>query len=298
MSHRSRAGSPSIRCPASREMISDSVELWENWCLFLAHTNWLEQMFCFQKYTIHFLRLTLNPQGRLQSLILEITQVCSAVPCSPHDNIDDSHLCDEYSNSTLFVVYHMLESIVWLILPKFVHGPQDVRSSDSCQVQAFQDNLWANFWQFSDWFKFFLLELMVWSCSTFLCAIRSIAQRIFEHVLPCRRTTPRFVREFFCHPGNFSVAHAEIRDSNILYCSMMASFGSHARWVHPKYTWSRNDVGSSYISTFFHQSLSHWSQILLLSSNPSVIHIYWLKQALFTMNEHTFPVRNFLPSSF
>ena len=35
MSHRSRAGSPSIRCPASREMISDSVELWETDVCFL-----------------------------------------------------------------------------------------------------------------------------------------------------------------------------------------------------------------------------------------------------------------------
>ena len=41
ISHRSRAGIPSMRKPASREMISASVELCENWSLFLAHpTCW------------------------------------------------------------------------------------------------------------------------------------------------------------------------------------------------------------------------------------------------------------------
>ena len=46
--------------------------------------------------------------------------------------------------------------------------------------------------------------------------IHSIAQRIVEHFLPFRRTTLMFVREVFCHPGNFSVASAEMRDSHIL----------------------------------------------------------------------------------
>ena len=81
--------------------------------------------------------------------------------------------------------------------------------------------------------------------------VRNISQRIFEHVLPYRRTTQTSLREFFPHPGNFSVATAEIRDSNIfMYSSIIISFGSHSRWVHPKYTWSRNVVGSSR-STFF-----------------------------------------------
>ena len=53
------------------------------------------------------------------------------------------------------------------------------------------------------------------------------------------------------HPGNFSVAPAEIRDSNIfVYSSTTISFGLNPRWLYPKYTWSRSDVGSS-VSTFF-----------------------------------------------
>ena len=63
----------------------------------------------------------------------------------------------------------------------------------------------------------------------FCLPTRSISQRIFEHVLPCRGTTR--------HPGYLSVAPAEICDSNIfVYSSMIISFGLHSRWVHPMWS--------------------------------------------------------------
>ena len=37
----------------------------------------------------------------------------------------------------------------------------------------------------------------------------------------CNKTTPQFVREVFAIPGAFSVAPAEIRDSNIRVCFSM-----------------------------------------------------------------------------
>ena len=50
----------------------------------------------------------------------------------------------------------------------------------------------------------------------------------------------------FLRSRNFSVAPAEIRDSNIsLSSSTILSFGLHSRWVHLKYTWSRNVASSS-----------------------------------------------------
>ena len=53
------------------------------------------------------------------------------------------------------------------------------------------------------------------------------------------------------HPGNFSVAPKEIRDANILLkIQMIFSFGLHSSWVHPKWRWSRNDVGSSMSTSF------------------------------------------------
>ena len=49
-----------------------------------------------------------------------------------------------------------------------------------------------------------------------------------EHVLP-RGTTPLYAREGFPHSGNFSVAPAQIRDSNnSLYSSIIISFGLHS----------------------------------------------------------------------
>ena len=198
MSHRSRAGSPSIRCPASREMISDSVDLWETDVCFL-HIQLPGTDVLLPKIHKTLPEVDFESSRSLAKSDSWITQVYSAVPCSPHDNIDDSHLCDEDELNFVCRLSHAWVHFVTDLANLFTDR-QDVKSSDSCQLQAFQDNLWGNFWQFSDWFKFFLLELMAWSCSTFLCAIRSIAQRIFEHVLPCRRTTPRFVREVFAIP--------------------------------------------------------------------------------------------------
>ena len=81
------------------------------------------------------------------------------------------------------------------------------------------------------------------------------------------------------------------QDSNIiLCCSIIVSFDSHSRWVHPKYAWSRNEVGSS-ISTFLRQFLPRWSQILLLSIHFDVIHIYLTEITLVSIE------RTYIPSS-
>ena len=117
----------------------------------------------------------------------------------------------------------------------------------------------VNFWQITFIFQFFLL---IWwsskqgwetlnSFSVFLFAnsqhrsvhFRACHSMSWNHTEVCARG--------LSHPGNFSVAPAEIRDSNIfLNCSMIVSFGLHSRWVHPEYTWSRNDVGSSMATSF------------------------------------------------
>ncbi len=44
---------------------------------------------------------------------------------------------------------------------KLVGRPWNVRLSNSCQVRTLQNNLWPNFWQFSKWSEFLLLELMI-----------------------------------------------------------------------------------------------------------------------------------------
>ena len=50
-------------------------------------------------------------------------------------------------------------------------------------------------------------------------------------------------------PGIFQLL--QIRDSKIfLNSSIIVLFGLHSRWVHPKSTWSRNDVGSPRSTNF------------------------------------------------
>ena len=44
---------------------------------------------------------------------------------------------------------------------KFVHGPYNVWSTNACQLQTFEDNLRPNFWQLSSRSHFFFLKLMV-----------------------------------------------------------------------------------------------------------------------------------------
>ena len=109
------------------------------------------------------------------------------------------------------------------------------------------------------------------SCSVFFCLlIHSIARRIFEHVLPCRGTTPLFLRETFPTLAIFSVAPAEIRDSNIFENSSMFSFGLHSRWVHPKYKGSGHEVGSPRSTSFinsFHMGLKFCFRPVILTSS-------------------------------
>ena len=96
-------------------------------------SNWLWQKFDFPKYTRHHLRLLLSPQVCQQSLSLGKNPVCSTVPRFPHDNIDGSHSCDEFKKSALLIVYHILESILWLTL-------QACSLNTRCQVVQFVPN--------------------------------------------------------------------------------------------------------------------------------------------------------------
>ena len=74
-SHKSRAGSPSNLNPASKEMISDSVELCETEvCSYTS--NLFEQMYDFQKRTMFLQKWILNPQDLPQNQSLETIPVC------------------------------------------------------------------------------------------------------------------------------------------------------------------------------------------------------------------------------
>ena len=199
MSQRSRAGNPSIRGPASRELTSDSVELYETEVCFL-HIQ---------------LTGTTVPLPKIHKTPPEFDFESSRSPAKSASWNRPSLQCCAVSPLVVCVAIswnQSCQSSVTCLAPfcdwscKLVHGPQDVRSSNSCQRQAFQDKLWANFWQFSNCFELFFLELMIiqamiWNFVKLLhfsyFPIHSIAQRVFEHVPPCHRTTQQFAREGF-----------------------------------------------------------------------------------------------------
>ena len=76
-SHKSRAGKPSIRKPASNDIISDSVDMCETEVCFL------------------YIQLMVTNVRLKQSQSLGITPIDNAELCFPHDNIDGIHSCDD-----------------------------------------------------------------------------------------------------------------------------------------------------------------------------------------------------------
>ena len=114
-SHESRAIKPSIRSPASNEMISDSVELWCAGARIL-HIQLMETMFGFQ-------RNTRFPTSEFDFWIFkvsskichEIIPIVNAEPCYSHDYVVGSHWCDECMKLILSNVWHQIVSIWRLI---------------------------------------------------------------------------------------------------------------------------------------------------------------------------------------
>ena len=92
--------------------------------------------------------------------------------------------------------------------------------------------------------------------------IHGIAQRIFEHVLPCRKTSRQFLREVF----PTMVTCQLLRQKYVIRTSLYIP----QKWFHPvcinveyipKKTWSRNEVGSSrstFFNNFYHVGAIFW----------------------------------------
>ena len=164
----------------------------------------------------------------------------------------------------------------------------------------------ANFWQFSNWFEFLLLEidghpnkgLQLCKPAPLSCLpVHSIVRRIFEHVQLCRRKTLQFSREASPTPVIFSCTSRNTWFTHYLklFNNCFSRF-AFSLWVHPKYTWSRNDVRSptsTFFINFFHMgAIFCFIPAILMSSTCTDEN-----KPLFPMNEHTFPVRKSLPCS-
>ena len=83
-SQRSRAGIPYMRKPASREMISASVELCETEVCF-SHIQLIRTNVCLPNKHNILLRSILRVQGLRPSQSPETVAVCIVVPCFTHD---------------------------------------------------------------------------------------------------------------------------------------------------------------------------------------------------------------------
>ena len=88
------------------------------------------------------------------------------------------------------------------------------------------------------------------------------------------------------HPGDFSVASAEIRDSNIFRYSSMTSFVRLALTMNTsQYTWSRNDVGSPRSTSFI--NLFHMVTIFCFFSSHFWCHPRIPTRVVPVFDEHT-----------
>ena len=112
----SRAISPSMRNPASKEMISDSLELWDTDVVFLHIQLTGTKCSTFEDAQNPPLRLILSSQKSpaKSEFWNEPTRQCQAV-LTPHPNIVEGCLCGESMTSILPIVCHMLSSIWWRI---------------------------------------------------------------------------------------------------------------------------------------------------------------------------------------
>ena len=78
------------------------------------------------------LMFIMNLQRLQQNPSLEINLIDNVGLYYPHDNIVCSHLCDECKKSNELSV---------TVRASLFYGPENVRSANSCHVQAVPDNL-------------------------------------------------------------------------------------------------------------------------------------------------------------
>ena len=257
----SRKLSRLLTCPTSFARTERSCSCIDGSCIqyFASYTSTAH------KNTCSVSQDTQNSSWGWFRVLLEQTQSTMLWSCFPYDNIVGNRLCDFCKKSILLVVCDMPESIVWLIL-------QACWPTIECQVVQFVPNTsiivrfvsklltilqlirvlpaWIDGHPSKQASKQASKDLKLWTIA--LPFLFASAQYRSTHFWAC----PSMSWDHATASRYFSVAPAEIRDSNIfLYCPMLVSFVLHSRWVHPKYTWSRNDVGSSrstFLIRFFH----------------------------------------------
>ena len=218
-------------------------------------------MFDFRRYTRFLPRLILSLQDLWQNQSPETVLVCIVVLCFPHSNIVCGHSCDEWKRSNEPSVCHKFLPIWWQLVQVCL------RTTD-CQVHQFWPNtsiakrfeskLWTIFRPFP--------VLPSWTDGRQGTEERHQKGSWIDEFANSHNRSAHFFAWpsmsqdqttvsacDFSRPDNVSVAPAEIRGSNLfLASSTLLSIDLHSRWVHPKCTWSRNDVGFPRQTSFIH----------------------------------------------
>ena len=161
-SHKSRAEIPSNLSPASKDLISDSVELCETDVLLLKHpTYWNKCMTSKKMHNVppeedfessrspEKIRVLTQSQPALFLSITHLTILC-VFTCVM--NVGNQEIQAFVTGSGPFRNRSCT----------IVHWPQNIRSSNTCQVQAFQKKLfWIRLTISRTDFRFFLYEMIV-----------------------------------------------------------------------------------------------------------------------------------------
>ena len=246
MSQRSNAGKPSIRNPASKDIISEV---------------------CFLHIQFSGTNVRLPDKHKTPP---DVDFESSRSPAKSESwNKPSRQSCAVLPHMTvLLVVLCMMnvrnkscQSSVTCLSPlcnctgQFMDRPLSIRTSNSCKVEAFQHNVQAYFGQFTLWLKFLFFELVIIQARTwnfvqlhncivcqFTISVHKFLSMSFHVIRLCNCFCVRFFpsRQFFCCP-----LQKYVIQTSLCILQSWFSFGLHSRWVHPRYTWSKNDVGSS-----------------------------------------------------
>ena len=129
--------------------------------MLLAHPTYGNKCSDFQRYIGFLPRMILNLPGLQQNLSLEIDPICNVELYYQYDNTVDSCVCDECKKSKRAKRLSQALDHFVTAPTRFVHGLKNVKSTNSCQIQAFQDDVRTYIGQFSNRFQLLLLEVVI-----------------------------------------------------------------------------------------------------------------------------------------
>ena len=305
MCQRSRVGRPSMRNPASKEMISDSVELCE--------TN-----VCFLHIQLMGTNVLLP---KIHKILPEVDFESSRSPAKSESWSKLRRQCWavlptwQYCRNSL--VWWMCEinlanrlSHVWVHFVTALASLFADHSISGLPIRAKYKHLKMIFVSKLVIILQLIQFLLVWtddhpSNDMKLCItaplsclrIHSIVQRIFEHALPCRKTMRLFLREAFRTLVTFQLLKQKYMIQTSLCSSIIISFGLHSHWVHPQVYVIKKWSWFVEINVFFHYFF-HMGAIFcifpVILCHPRTP----LEKFLFSMNKQTFNIWYFFPSKF